>query len=115
MTRLLDLANVLPAVPVLLAHLAGIVVAVVLLIRREEPIIAPVLALIGFGLLVVLDGANLVRGPLIRLLSHRTEAGVRLIVASVSCCCSLINVAAIVCLIVAIWRSFSGEIRARSG
>ncbi len=102
------LVNVLPTIPILLIHLAGVVAAVILLARQKERSLPAVLALIGFALLLVLDGANLARGPLIRFLSHRTAAGIRSAVIGVGCCCSIFDVAASVCLIMAIWQSVSG-------
>ncbi|MGD8996551.1 MAG: hypothetical protein PVH80_00455 [Anaerolineae bacterium] len=101
------LLNLLPTIPVLLAHLAGMVAATILLVRQQGKRAAATLALIGFGLLVILDLANSAQGPLIRLLSRQTATGVRLAHISVICCCSLLDVAAIVCLIVAIWQAMS--------
>jgi hypothetical protein len=99
--------TLLPAIPVLLAHLAGMVVAIVLLLRQEGKRTAGLLALIGFALLVILDLASFAQGSLIRLLSHRTVAGVRLAHISAACCCGAFDVAAIVCLIVAIWQAMA--------
>ncbi|MBS3784271.1 MAG: hypothetical protein KGY78_07495 [Anaerolineae bacterium] len=107
MGQLPGFLNMLPAIPVLLAHLAGVVVAVILLLRQERKWIPAMLALMGFGLLLVLDVGNFVRGPLARFLSRRTVAGVPSAVAGVGCCCSIVDAAAMVCLIVAIWQAFS--------
>lgn len=109
MRQAAGLVNLLPAIPVLLAHLGGVVAAVILLVRQEKRNTPALLALIGFGLLVVLDLANLARGPLIRLLSHRAAVGARLTVAGVGCCCSIVDVAGIVCLIVAIGLASRGR------
>jgi hypothetical protein len=99
-------AAVISAIPLLLAHLAGIVVAIVLLARhRSTPAI---LALIGFGVLFILDLANFGRGPLIGWLARR--GGVTSFWtanAGVGCCCSIFDVAALACLIVAIWQAVS--------
>jgi hypothetical protein len=108
MTPVPGLLNLLPAIPVLLAHLAGMVVAVILLIRQQGRHTAGLLALIGFALLVILDLGSFARGRLVRLLSHRTATGIRLAHISVACCCNIFDVAAIVCLIVAIWQAISG-------
>jgi xanthosine utilization system XapX-like protein len=94
--------NVLPVVPVLLAHLAGVVVAMILLACQDRKPASATLALVGFGLLLALDVANFARGPLIRQLLHRTVVGDRAGVAGVRCCCGIFDVAAAVCLIVAI-------------
>lgn len=107
MARVPGLVDLLPAFPVLLAHLAGVAVAVVLLIRHKERSLPAVLAVAGFGLLLALDLANFARGPLLRFISQRTAAGVRLAVTGVGCCCSVIDVAGTVCLIIAIGQAIS--------
>jgi type III secretory pathway component EscS len=107
MRQAAGLVNVLPAIPILLAHLAGVVVAVILLIRQQKRSLPALLALVGFTLHLALDVANFARGPLIRFLSHRTGAGARSLMAGVGCCCSVFDVAAIVCLIIAIWQAVS--------
>lgn len=107
--------NLLPAVPVLIAHLAGVVVAAILLTRHREKSLPAVLALIGFALLLLVDVANLARGPVISLVSHRTRAGVRFAVASVGCCCSLLDAAAAISLAVAIWQALSGRLAQGAG
>jgi len=94
--------NVLPVVPVLLTHLAGVVVAIVLLARQDRKPAPAILALAGFGLLFALDVVNFARGPVIRELLHRTVVGDRVGVAGVRCCCGIFDVAAAVCLMVAI-------------
>lgn len=101
------LFSLLPAIPVLLVHLAGMVVATILLVRQQGKRAVGILALIGFGLLVIFDLANFAQGRLIRLLSRQTVTGVRLAHISVICCCNTLDVAAIVCLIVAIWQATS--------
>jgi hypothetical protein len=96
---------ILPTLPLLLAHLAGVVVAIILLVRRGG---APaILALVGFGVLFLVDLANLGRDPLIRALAEQTRR-LALVGSSVNCCCSVVDVAAIVCLIVALWQAVSG-------
>ncbi len=101
----------LPMLPILLAHLAGVVVAVILLVRhRGTP---SILALVGFAVLLLLDLLNFAREPLIRFLSSRV--GMRqfvLVNTSVGCCCSIFNIIAVVCLIVAIWQAVSGAAEA---
>jgi len=107
MSRLPGFVNVFPAIPVLLVHLVGVVVAIILLVRREKGSASAVLALIGFALLIFLDVANFARGPLINLVSRRAAMGIRALIATVGCCCSVFEVAAVVCLIIAIWRALS--------
>ncbi|OQY21835.1 MAG: hypothetical protein DRJ03_19185 [Chloroflexi bacterium] len=97
--------------PILLAHLAGVVVAVILLTRhRGTPAI---LALVGFAVLFLLDLASFAREPLIRFLS--SQVGMRqfvLVNTSVGCCCSIFNIIAVVCLIIALWQAVSGAAEA---
>jgi len=107
MGQLPGFLNMLPAIPVLLAHLAGLVVALIFFLRQERKSIPSILALMGFGLLLVLDVAKFAQGPLVRFLSRRTVAGVPSAVAGVGRCCSIVDAAAVVCLIVAIWQAFS--------
>lgn len=97
--------TILPALPILLAHLAGIVVAVILLVRHGGT--PAILALIGFGVLFVADLAGFAGGPLVGLLASQTR---QFLIANVGvgCCCSVLDVVAIVCLIVAIWQAVSG-------
>ncbi len=97
---------ILPSLPILLAHLAGVVVAIVLLVRRRSA--AAILALIGFGLLFIMDLADFGRGPLVGLLTGRMGINQFWAVsATIGCCCSIFDVAAVVCLIVAIWQAVS--------
>jgi hypothetical protein len=107
MSPVSGLSSVLPAIPVLLVHLAGMVVAIVLLVLQQGRRTAGVLALIGFALLLILDLASFAQGTLIRFLSRRTPAGIGFAHISVACCCSVFDIAAIVCLIVAIWQAMS--------
>jgi hypothetical protein len=105
MTRFSGLLTLLPALPVLLTHLVGMVVAIILLVRQQGKRTAGLLALIGFALLVILDLVSFAQGGLIRFLSRRTATGVRLAHISVACCCNILDMAAIACLIVAIWQA----------
>jgi hypothetical protein len=100
--------NLLPLFPTFLAHLAGVVVAIILLVRLERRRTPAILALLGFALLAILDVGSAAQGPLIRLLLRRTVSGIRLASAGVGCCYSIFDVAAAVCLIVAIWQATSG-------
>jgi hypothetical protein len=56
---------------------------------------------------LILDLASFAQGTLIRFLSRRTAAGIGFAHISVACCCSVFDIAAIVCLIVAIWQAMS--------
>ncbi|MFO7740939.1 MAG: hypothetical protein R6X31_01375 [Anaerolineae bacterium] len=105
MARVPGFVNVLPLFPVLLAHLAGVVVAIILLVRSEGRRTPATLALLGFALLSALDLAKAAQGPLIGLLSRRTATGIRLVTAGVGCCYSVFDVTAVLCLIIAIWQA----------
>ncbi|MDY7078662.1 MAG: hypothetical protein SXV54_17245 [Chloroflexota bacterium] len=99
--------TILPLLPILLVHLIGTVAAIILLVRsRSTPAI---LSLIGFGILFIVDIANLGRSSLIGPLTRRMSKSEFWIAnAGAGCCCSIFDVAAIVCLIVAIWQAVSG-------
>ena len=98
--------SVIPALPLLLVHLAGVIVAVILLVRhRGTPAI---LAVTGFAVLFVWHLATFFTEPLARLV---VQAGVRpagAAITSVGCCCGVLNVIAVVCLIIAIWQAVAG-------
>jgi len=97
--------TILPVLPILLVHLAGLVVAIILLVRRGGT--PAILASIGFGVLFIVDLANLGRGPLVRLLTEQARQFV-IVNTSAGCCCSIFDVTAVVCLIVALWQAVSG-------
>ena len=98
--------SVIPALPLLLVHLVGVIVAVILLVRhRSTPAI---LATIGFVVLLVWHLSTFGTEPMARML---IEAGVRpagVAITTVGCCCSVLNVIAVVCLIIAIWQAVTG-------
>lgn len=102
--------SVLPVLPILLAHLAGAVVSVVLLMRQERRNKTALLALIGFAALFVVDLANLAKAPLTQWLVR--QGGLHqfwVANTGLGCCCSIIDVAAIVCLIMAVWQAVGDE------
>jgi hypothetical protein len=115
MTPASCLLGLLPEIPVLLVHLAGMVVAIILLVRQQGRRTAGLLALIGFALLLILDLASFAQGTFIRFLSRRMPTGIRFAHISVACCCSILETAAIVCLIVAIWQGMASTRTARAG
>ena len=99
------LLNLLPIIPIILAHLAGIVVAVILLTRKKSQ--TAILALVGFGVLFVVDFARIGRAPLISAILQRSGQ-VRTFMTlntSLGCCCSVLDVIAVACLIVALWKA----------
>lgn len=85
------------------AHLAGLVVAVVLLVRRKGT--APILATAAFALLTLLDAARIVEINLPPALVRQIRAPSALpwINGGVNCCCGLIDLVAWGCLIAALW------------
>ena len=107
MARLPGFVDMLPTVPILLAHLSGVVVAAVLLLRQRHRSVPAILAVAGFGLLLLTDLAAFARGPLINLIARRTAGGIRLAVTGVGCCCSIFDVAATICLIIALTQALS--------
>lgn len=107
MTPAAGFFSLLPAIPVLLVRLAGMVVAIILLVRRQGSRTAGLLALVGFAVLLILDLASFSQATLVRFLSRRMAAGIRFAHISVACCCSAFDTAAMVCLIVAIWQAMS--------
>jgi hypothetical protein len=93
----------IPRVVALLAYLVGLVVAIILLVRAKGT--AAILAVIGFGLLVLIGIGQIVLSlpPVSRELYRAVWS-----VWVLNCCCSILDLGAIVCLIVAIWQAVSG-------
>lgn len=108
MTHVPGFVTVLPLVPLLFVHITGTIVAIVLLFRHEKRRGPAMLALVGFTLLILADLASVAQGALISLLARDIAMGIGLASASVGCCFSVFEVAAVLCLIVAIWRAVSG-------
>ncbi|MGB9775705.1 MAG: hypothetical protein ACPLYD_12595 [Anaerolineae bacterium] len=90
-------------VALIVAHLAGLVVAVLLLVRRKGT--APILATAAFALLVILDAAQIVQTTLLPAIARQIRAPRVLpwIGGSAHCCCGLLALVAWGCLIAAIW------------
>jgi hypothetical protein len=91
-------------VAALLAHLAGLVASVVLLLRSKSR--AAILAVVGFGLLALITMTQIVLGlpPVSRAVFRAAW-----VIWVLDCCCSVFEVAAVVCLIVGIWQAVSGS------
>lgn len=88
----------------MLAHLAGLVVAIILLVRVKGT--PAILAAVGFALLTLISLAQIIlRIPAVITSLYR---GPRWIGWPLNCCCGLLDVAAVVCLIVAIWQAVAG-------
>lgn len=85
------------------AHLAGLVVAVLLLVRRRGT--APILATAAFALLVILDAARIVGAALLPAIARQIRAPRALpwIGGGTTCCCGFLDLVAWGCLIAAIW------------
>ena len=96
-------ANLIPYVAALLVYLAGLAVAVILLIRAKGK--AAILAVVGFALLVLISIGQIVLAVLpVAVNLYRFTW----LVWILNCCCSIFIMAAIVCLIIAIWQAVSG-------
>ncbi|MCX7855062.1 MAG: hypothetical protein N2556_03645 [Anaerolineae bacterium] len=87
----------------ILAHLAGLVVAVLLLVRRKGT--APILATAAFALLVILDAARIVETAIAPTIIRQIRAPRVLpwIGGGMNCCCGFLDLAAWGCLIAALW------------
>lgn len=88
-----------------IAHLAGLIVAIILLSRRKGT--PAILAAVSFGLLFLQDVGQIVR----RIFLDNSIQGMlgRGGVWEVSnCCCGLIELAALGCLVVAVYQAVSG-------
>lgn len=94
---------------IVLAHLAGLVVGIILLVRKKGT--PAILATVAFGTLFVLDIARILQGDVIipRLLLRQLAArNYPWAVGVFNCCCGLFDLIAIGCLIAALWSSIAG-------
>ncbi len=91
-----------------LAHLAGLVVAIILLVRKKG--VAATLATIAFVLLLLLDVGWILRTASLddRIWQALTFRTIPWAIGGLNCCCGLFDLGAIVCLIIALWRGISG-------
>jgi hypothetical protein len=97
-------AVLVPHVAALLAYLAGLAVAIILLVRAKGR--AAILAAVGFALLVLISVGQIVLAlPSVNVQFFRVGQWLAWVL---NCCCSIFDVAAIACLIVAIWQAVSG-------
>lgn len=92
----------------ILTHLAGLVVAVILLVRRKGT--APILATAAFALLVLLDAAQVVQRALLPAIARqiRSPRVLPWIEGSTTCCCGFLDLVAWGLLIAAIWMGMVG-------
>ena len=93
-------AILIPHVVAMLAHLVGLVIAIFLLVRTKSK--AAILAAVGFGLFALIN-----LGQIMQPLLPFGRAG-QWLPWVLSCCCSMFDLAAIGCLIVAFWQAVSG-------
>ncbi len=98
-----NLAQTLIRILLILVHLAGLVVAVLLLVRRRG--IAPILAATAFTLLILLDAARIVQTALLPSIVRqiRSPHALPWVVGSLNCCCGFLDLVAWGCLIAALW------------
>jgi len=94
---------------VILAHLVGLVVAIILLSRKKGT--ATVLATVAFALLVLLDIGQIAEMAFLRRLLSQAVRSARTIpwlTGGLNCCCSLLDLGGIGCLIAALWHALGG-------
>lgn len=94
-----------------LAYLAGLIVAILLLVRVKGT--PAILATVAFGVLFLASLGDLLRiaflqALIVRLLEIRTIHLPR-VAGGFECCCGILQLAAIVCLIIAIWQAVVGS------
>lgn len=90
-----------------IAHLAGLVAAVILLLKIKN--MPAILATVAFGLLSIQDIGAVMRTAFLDRLIVRQMAGRNIpwAIGGFNCCCGVLDLAAIVCLIVAVWQAVS--------
>jgi hypothetical protein len=98
-------AALITPVVAMLVHLAGLVVAIVLLIRAKGT--AAILAVAGFALLTLISLGQIVLNlpAMDRWLKSSAPPWLGW---PLNCCCGILDLAAVVCLIVALWQAISG-------
>lgn len=87
-----------------LAHIVGLVIAIMLLVRKRGT--PAFLALVAFALLVLLDVGGIIqiaflRQAVARLI--RSPRGLSWALGGLNCCCGLLDLIAVGCLIAALW------------
>ena len=104
MVPMFSYAGLIPHVAALLAYLAGLAAAIILLVRAKGR--AAILAAVGFALLALVSVGQIVLAlPSVNVQFIRVGQWLAWVL---NCCCSMFDVAAIACLIVAIWQAVSG-------
>lgn len=93
----------------IVAHLAGLVVAIMLLVRKKGT--AAVLAAVAFGLLILLDIGYILDLAFLREAlgrAIRSARGLAWATGGLNCCCGLFDLIAVGCLIAALWIGLGG-------
>jgi len=92
-----------------LVHLAGLIVAIILL--RKAKGTPAILAAVAFGLLFLQDVGRIIRRPhrlgLDSIIYRLTSASGGIWEVG-NCCCGILEIAALVCLVIAIWQAVAG-------
>ena len=97
------------SVSMLLMHLAGLVVAIIILVRVKKT--ASIMALVSFAVLVLIDVGNMLRSYLGNVHTSPLYRWPRVgsyVWGGTNCCCAVTDVIAVVLLIVALWLAIVG-------
>lgn len=92
-----------PLIALTLAYLAGLVVAILLLVKVKGT--PAILATIAFGLLFILGVGQIARLAFLDQVVRKQLSQIRWGIGGFDCCCGILQLAAIVCLIIAIWQA----------
>ena len=93
-----------------IAHLAGVVVAVILLIKYKGT--PAILATVAFGLSFIQDLVALLRTVFLNtaIMSAVGDFETAILANGIlDCCCNILSVIGLVCLILAIWQAVAGK------
>jgi hypothetical protein len=100
-----------PFAVTLLVHLAGLIVAIILLGKAKST--PAILSTVAFGLLLIQDVGTIMRVTFLdQYIVRQMPFSFRTIswaMGGLGCCCSLFNLVAFVCLIIALWQALSGQ------
>jgi hypothetical protein len=102
-------STVIPII-MIIAYLVGLIVSIVLLVKVKGT--PAILSTVAFALLFLqnLGGAIFRSATVTRLIYSNTSGRTGpWIGTGTSCCCGILQLAAIICLIVAIWQAVSGK------
>jgi hypothetical protein len=94
----------------ILAYLVGLIVSIVLLVKVKGT--PAILSTVAFALLFLQNlGWTIFRSATVTRLIFSNMSGQTgpWIGTGTNCCCGILNLAAIICLIVAIWQAVSGS------